>query len=181
MTKTEHDNPTFQQRAQVALDNDCDFMISIHTNAGSDSGHDAIGIYYAKSIFRVDYYHGTPPPTPVENDFTPAEWDEDFQICKQFIQNSAQEAMPYVVGNEDPDRSIWLNIKAVEATKRIPFDPKMVRYKIDHQGTELSETQWMPAGNNTDDFLITHRQNTSNIYSAAARYIVNDESSPTAV
>ena len=63
----------------------------------------------------------------------------------------------------------------------VPFDPNMVRYKIDHQGTSWDETHWMPAGNNTDDFIISHRQNAANVWAVAARYIVHDESTPTPV
>ena len=64
LTKSEHANPTFEERAQVAFDNSCDFIISIHTNAPGN-GTTALGLFYAKSEFRVDYYRGTPPQTPV--------------------------------------------------------------------------------------------------------------------
>ncbi len=57
LTKSKHDNPPYRDRAQVALDNDCDFMISIHTNAieiptpppGADTY--AVSLFYAKSVF----------------------------------------------------------------------------------------------------------------------------------
>ena len=88
--------------------------------------------------------------------------------------------MPYVVGNDTSEQPIWLLINAVskDATPKVPFDPNMVRYKIDHQGSSWDETHWMPAGNNTNDFIISHRQNGSNVWAVAARYIVHDESTP---
>ena len=182
LTKTEHENPKFVERAAVAFDNSCDFMISIHTNAPGN-GTTALGIVYAKSEFRVDYYRGTPPPTPIPSppDTNPAQWLDENIVCKQNMITPTPGSIPYIVGNNTSEQSVWLRIEAValDGTPRpVPFDPVMVRYKIDHQGSSNDENIWMPAGDNTDDFIITHRQNGCNTWAVAARYIVHDESTP---
>ncbi len=177
----EHANPTFQQRAQVALDNNCDFMISIHTNAPGN-GTTTFGLFYAKSHFRVEYYRvETPPPTPVETDFSPAAWNDDFKICKIVPPIPSPESMPYVVGDYNAERPVWLRIEAVtkQGTPAVPFDPDMVRYKIAHQGSSSDENKWMPAGNDPSNFVITHRQSKYNTWAVAARYDMKDEFTPT--
>ena len=100
LTKSEHANPKFPERAAVAFNNNCDFVISIHTNAPGN-GTTALSLFYAKSLFRIDYYRGTPPPTPADKplDTNPAQWLDENIVCKQNMITPTPGSIPYLVGN----------------------------------------------------------------------------------